>query len=217
MLKGERSGDLRTSSWTATSPETLDANSPSRDRASEVDGDAPPQLGSAPLRQTAPPREIERPRRTATLPRSLAPLCYAKLLPLASSSPRGGRQRPPAAWLRCAKLLPLPSPSVHMDGDVLSTRPGVRAGDSGRPDGRPPFLRRAHPISRPPSHLDFPHPRAPHRASPYRGFPPPSGPGAARPWLRRGRRKRRAGIPVMAHYLEPRPARHSPPPGCAFT
>jgi hypothetical protein len=32
---------------------------------------------------------------------------------------------------------------------------------------------------------------------------PTHGPGAAHPWLRRGRRKRRAGIPVTPHYPNP--------------
>ena len=65
---------------------------------------------------------------------------------------------------------------------------------------------------RPPSSIS-PRPRAPQRAVAFRTFPPPYGPGAARPWLRRGRRKRRAGIPVMAHYPNPRPCAPLPASG----
>ena len=101
---------------------------------------------------------------------------------------RGGRQPPPADWLRYAppncppSLRPASAPTATLYPQGRVPAPELR------PASRPPFLRRAHPISRPPAHLLSPHPRAPHRAVAFRSFPPPYGPGAARPWLRRGRR-----------------------------
>jgi len=71
----------------------------------------------------------------------------------------------------------------------------------------------------PPALFHFPRPRASQRAVAFRSLPPPSGPGAARPWLRRGRRHppdRRAGSGNAA-LTRPRPGAPPPPPGCAFT
>ena len=123
----------------------------------------------------------------------------------ASFPPRRSAPRKLLAELLPPAQAPASTPTASSN---LQGRVG-RAGDCGRPSGRPPFLRRAHPSPAPPALFHFPRPRAPQRAVAFRTFPPPSGPGAARPWLRRGRRKRRPGLPVIAHY--PKPALRATP------
>ncbi len=127
--------------------------------------------------------------------------------PRAPPSPRPpcGRQPPPADRLRasCSPNCSHPRLAQSHRGRRPSNPQGRRgrAGDCGR--ARPPFLRRRPPNPRPPALFHFPHPRAPQRAVAFRTFPPPYGPGAAHPWLRRGRRKRRPGLPVSAPYPNP--------------
>ena len=187
-----------------------------------VDGELPP--GS--LTQTPPsPASLRGCAGPALAPAASAPsssVVGAADEPAASSSVTAATVRTASSPRRSAprKLLaellpPAQAPASSRTATFKQQGRVGRAEDCGRE--RPPFLRRAHPIpGRPPS-FHFPRPRAPQRAVAFRTFPPPSGPGADRPWLRRGRRKRRPGIPVIAHYPNPVPARHSPPPGCALT
>jgi hypothetical protein len=130
----------------------------------------------------------------------------------------GRRQRPSADRLRkLRRTAPaLSSLSLRADGSSLSIRPGVRAGDSGRPAGRPPFLQRAHPISHPPAHLGLPRP-GPRTVQWRIELSPALRPGSCPPLAPAGAAQTQGGASGKAPLPEPRPARHSPPPGCAFT
>ncbi len=91
-----------------------------------VDGNVPPQIGSASSAELLPPAQAPPPSRTATFPR-----------------PRW-TQTPPS--LRAASA---PTAPLYLQGRVAT--PETAAVNS-----RPPFLRRAHPISRPPAHFISP-------------------------------------------------------------
>ena len=108
--------------------------------------------------------------------------------------------------------------SLDADGTVGPTRPGVRAGAAaGKPSSVPPARTPSFPPTRP---SRFPPPSGP---APCRGIPrlsPALRPGSCPPLAPAGAAPpthRRAGLPVRTSLPEPRPARHSPPPGCAFT
>jgi hypothetical protein len=183
--------------------------------------------GSATTTCQLPPRRLLAPLRYLLPTLSSNPPCPAGSAPLnRRPQPPLFPHLPPAAWPAadgfaksreptCPHLSPL-----HRLRSCRSesTRPGCTAW-SLRP--KKPGLRssRPHPPNSPPAQSSISPTHGPAAvrtvASPKPS--PTHGPGAARPWLRRGRRKRRAGIPERAPCPEPRPARHAPPPGCAFT
>ncbi len=189
-----------------------------------ADGNVPPQIGSAQAaRRTAPTRASS----GLVVDGNLPPGSLTQTPP-SPASPRGSAgaalARPPhpppsssvaaaIVWTATfprrsaprkllAELLP---PSLCSASSRTATFHPTRPGGTRRRlrPCRPPFLRRRPPNPRPPALFHFPRPRAPQRAVAFRTFPPPYGPGAARPWLRRGRRKRRSGVPVSAPYPNP--------------
>ncbi|MEA2562107.1 MAG: hypothetical protein QOH06_3611 [Acidobacteriota bacterium] len=168
--------EFQTSVGTATLP-------PTRARSALLqDGELPPSS----LTQTPPllralvvaPEQLLHPARPPGAP--------------PSPQPPWGRQRPPqigSAALRRTAPPSLGSASAPTATSYPQGRVG-RAGDCGRND-RPPFLRRAHPISRPPALFHFPRPgprnvpwhSGPFPRPPARELPAPGsgGVGATRP------------------------------------
>jgi hypothetical protein len=145
--------------------------------------------GAAPVRTVAP---AHRPPTRGSSGGSATVACHLSAPQIGSA--QAARRTAPARARSSPPRQPHPS---------IPQGRGAPPGDSGRPGGRPPFLPAAPTQSptRPPN-LDFPHPGP----APCRGIPelsPSHGPGAAHPWLRRGRRKRRAGFPVTPHYPNP--------------
>jgi hypothetical protein len=168
-------------------------------------------------------------------PGRLAPLRFAKLpAPVLLSSGRWGRggQRPrppassspsPPAPLRPqAGLPPRPTPA-RMAPSLRGHRtlPSHKAGVSRRetPAGLAAVLRssrRPTPITRPPARSGFPPPGPRTVQWHSRTFPHPR-PGSCPPLAPAGAAQTQGGDSGKAALPEPRPARHSPPPGCAFT
>jgi hypothetical protein len=149
-------------------------------------------------------------------PEQLSPAHRAR--PRAPPSPQlpCGRQRPPQIGSAQAARRTAPTRallSLIADGDLPTHKTGWDAPEtavvpSSVPPSRPPIPRATHPFS-------FPPPTGP---ATCRGIPdlsPALRPGSCPPLAPAGAAQTQVGSSGKRALPEPRPARHSPPPGCA--